>query len=141
MAAAPLSPAQINAVPAIPAPVELGLEQQVPARQHLWRGASGRAYVHRVYSLIECPPLPQATYVLVRREANGRRVALHVGLGRSDTATLNLARVRQRGAQLGANEVHVHFLRPAQADAGLVACDLRAGQFRSLASEPARVAA
>ena len=90
-------------------------QQQVPARQHLWRGASGRAYVHSVYSLIECPPLPKASYVLVRREADGRRVALHVGLGRSDTATLNLAQVRQRGAQLGANEVHVHF--PARSDA------------------------
>ena len=141
MAAATLSPAQIDAAQAIPAPVELGVEPRVPARQHLWRGASGRVYVHRVYSLIECPPLPQASYVMVRRGTDGRRVALHVGLGRSDTATLNLAQVRQRGAQLGANEVHVHFPRLAHADAALVACDLRAGQFRCLAGEPTRAAA
>jgi hypothetical protein len=141
MAAATYSPAHIEAAPAIPAPMELGLDPQVPARQHLWRGASGRVYVHRVYTLIECPPLPQASYVLVRREADGRRIALHVGLGRSGTATLNLAQVRRRGAQLGANEVHVHFPRSAHADAGLVACDLRAGQFRSLAGEPHGVAA
>jgi hypothetical protein len=125
----------------MPAPVELGLGAQVPARQHLWQGASGRAYFHRVYSLIECPPLPQVSYVLVRREADGGRVALHVGLGRSETATLNLAQVRQRGAQLGANEVHVHFARLAHAEAGLVACDLRARLFRSLAGEPLPAAA
>ena len=29
-----------------------------PARRHAWQGASGREYVHGVYSLIECPPLP-----------------------------------------------------------------------------------
>ena len=81
----------------------------MPARQHLWRGASGQAYVHTVYGLIECPPLPKASYILVRREADGRRVALFAGLGSNDAATLNLAQVRQRGAQLGANEVHVYF--------------------------------
>ena len=141
MAAATFRPARVDAAPAIPAPVDLGLEPQVPARQHLWRGASGRAYVHSVYSLIECPPLPPASYILVRRGTDGRRVALHVGLARSDTATLNLAQVRQRGALLGANEVQVCFLPPSSVEHALVACDLRAGQFGSLASEPQRRAA
>ena len=141
MANAIVRPIRDLLAPAIPAPLALGLPQQVPARQHLWRGASGQAYVHSVYSLIECPPLPKASYVLVRREANGRRVALHVGLGRSDTATLNLAQVRQRGARLGANEVHVHFPALSSAEHALVACDLRAGQFGTLAGEPQRRAA
>src|SRR5262245_45077859 len=135
MANAIVRPARNAQAPAIPAPLALGLPLQVPARRHLWRGASGRAYVHSVYSLIECPPLPKASLVLVRREADGRRVALHVGLARSDTATLNLAHVRRRGAQLGANEVHVHFALTASAEHALVACDLRAGQFGSLACE------
>ena len=141
MANAIVRPARNSQAPVIPAPLALGLPQQVPARQHLWRGASGQAYVLSVYSLIDCPPLPKATFVLVRRQADGRRLALHVGLARTDTATLNLAQVRQRGAQLGANEVHVCFLPPSNAEHALVACDLRAGQFGTLAGEPQRRAA
>ena len=97
--------------------------------------------MHSVYSLIECPPLPKATYVLVKRAPGGRRRVLHVGVGQSEAATLNLAGVRQRGAQLGANEVHVHFAVDSDAARTLVLCDLRAGQLGSLASEPDRVSA
>lgn len=117
-----------------PAPVPLGLPAQVPARQQIWRGASGRAYVHSVYGLIECPPLPEASYVLVRREADGTAVPLHIGLGQEQAATLNLARIRQRGAQLGANEVHVHFAAGSDAARVLVVCDLRTGQLGGLAA-------
>ena len=77
----------------------------------------------------------------MRRTPNGRRMALHVGLGRDDAATFNLAQVRQRGAQLGANEVHVYFSAPSDAERALVACDLRAGQFGELAREPHPAAA
>ena len=121
-----------------PAPVSLGLPEQAPTRPLMWAGASGRRYVHSVYSLIECPPLPKATYLLVRREPDGRRVVLHVGHGQSDAATLNLAQVRQRGAQLGVNEVHVHFSAKSDAARALIVCDLRAGQLGELSSEPER---
>lgn len=97
--------------------------------------------MHSVYSLIECPPLPKATYLLVKREQGGRRRVLHVGLGQSETATLNLAGVRQRGAQLGANEVHVHFATASDAERALAVCDLRAGQLGHLGSEPVRASA
>jgi len=123
---------------AVPAPIALGVPQDLPGRLHFWRGASGRRYVHTVYSLIECPPLPQAVYLLVARDKSGRRHVLSIDAGESDAPTLNLARVRQRGAQLGANEVHVHFLSDEEAERQIVLCDLRAGQFGSLASEPAR---
>ena len=122
-------------VPA-PEPVALGVAQDLPARLHFWRGASGKRYVHSVYSLIECPPLPKAMYLLVHRHKGGRREVLHIGCGQSDAPTLNLARIRQRGAQLGANEVHVHFLAETEAERRLVTCDLRAGQFGELGSEP-----
>src|SRR6476620_241263 len=46
---------------------------------HYWRGASGRRYLHSVYSLIGCPALPRANYILVRRYDDGRRVALSFG--------------------------------------------------------------
>jgi hypothetical protein len=121
-----------------PAPMPTGLPQQVPSRQHLWRGASGKRYVHNVYSLIECPPLPKAVYLLVRREQGGGRTVLHAGLGRSEAATLNLAGVRQRGAQLGANEVHAYFQAGSEEERALVVCDLRAGQLGSLSSNSDR---
>src|SRR5262245_1740693 len=119
---------------AVPAPA--ALPDAAPVHQHMWRGASGRSYAHSVYSLIACPPLPVASYVLVRRDQRGRRTALRVGFGQSDAPTLNLAQVRQRGAQLGANEVHVHFTAASDDERRLVACDLRAGLFGTLAAEP-----
>jgi hypothetical protein len=39
--------------------------------------------------------------------------------------TLNLAEVRQRGAKLGANEVHVHFTRNDAAARQTAVADLR----------------
>ena len=46
---------------------------------HYWRGASGRRYLHSVYTLIGCPALPRANYILVRRYEDGRRLALAFG--------------------------------------------------------------
>jgi hypothetical protein len=134
MAAHIVSPARLQAV--APAPVSVGLPEEAPARWHEWRGVSGKAYGHSVYSLISCPPLPAASYVLVRRDRRGRRTALRVGLGQSDAPSLNLAQVRQRGAQLGANEAHVHFGAASDDERRLVACDLRAGLFGTLGAEP-----
>jgi hypothetical protein len=115
--------------------VPLGLPVETPARQYLWRGASGRDYLHSVYGLIECPPLPKATYILVRRGTNGEVTVLHISLGRHEAATLNLAKVRQRGAQLGANEVHLHLLSETESQRQLVVCDLRAGLLGTLGAE------
>jgi hypothetical protein len=108
------------------------------ARFHFWRGASGRRYVHSVYDLITCPPLPEAIYVLARRDRNGRCVALQAACACSNVPSLNLARIRQRGATLGANEVHVHFLAVADEQRQLILCDLRAGQFGALGAEGLR---
>jgi hypothetical protein len=109
--------------------------ERAPARRYVWQGASGREYAHEVYSLIECPPLPKASYVLVRSDACGRRQALRVGVAGSDAPTLNLAAVRQKGAQAGANEVHVYLDAAAEAELRLIACDLRAGLFGTLAAD------
>lgn len=89
-----------------------------------WEGASGSRYVHHVYSLIGCPQLPPAVYLLVGIEDGARRV-LHVGRIEHDAASLNLAEIRQRGASLGAAEVHVHLLA-ATSDRAAVAADLAA---------------
>jgi hypothetical protein len=121
---------------AAPEPAPARVPAELPPHQHVWRGASGRLYAHHVYALIECPPLPAAGYVLVRRDEDGRRTPLRVGLGTSPAPTLNLAEIRQRGAQAGANEVHVRLDAASDAERRLAACDLRAGLLGTLAATP-----
>lgn len=58
-----------------------------------------------IATLLECPPLGPGNYVLVRRHADGA-VILQLGRLASDAPSLNLALIRRRGAELGANEVH-----------------------------------
>ena len=101
-------------------------------RFHFWTGASGKRYVHTVYELLDCPPLPAVNYVLVRRNAGG---APQGAFDRPRDATpppsLNLAEIRQRGAELGADEVHVHLLAENAKLSKLVEFDLRTGQVEA----------
>ncbi len=94
-------------------------------RFHFWRGASGKRYVHSVYALVECPEVDGCNYMLVRRDEAGRRRLLLIGRLSHDAASLNLAEIRQRGATLGANEVHVHLLATSEHDMKMVEVDLR----------------
>jgi len=55
----------------------------------------------------------------------------------SPAPSLNLAKIRQRGAQLGADEVHVCLGRPGNAERALMVDDLRARCFGALSAEPA----
>src|SRR5262245_56081249 len=100
-------------------------------RFHFWAGASGKRYVHSVYELLECPPMPAANYVLVRRRANGRAEALSIGRVGHGAPSLNLAEIRQRGAELGADEVHVHLLADNAKLGKLIEFDLRTGQVEA----------
>lgn len=104
-------------------------------RLHIWRGASGRRYVHGVFKLVDCPEFETAAYVLVRRTADGRREALRIDRTRSDAPSLNLAAIRQFASQLGANEVHVHSLTQSEAARATLMFDLRAGLFGTLSPE------
>lgn len=113
------------------------LTDEPSLRVHFWRGASGKRYVHTVHSLLSCPRLPRATYVLVREEDDGQRSALRIGRTSSDCGSINLAEVRRRGAQLGATEVHVHLIADDECGRMLVEMDLQAGHFRALQCEPA----
>lgn len=94
-----------------------------------WTGASGTRYVHSVYNLFDCPPVEGANYILVKRHSNGHRTVVSIGRATSATGTLNLAEIRLRSAQLGANEVHVHLLADSSAQSQQIETDLR----RSLA--------
>jgi hypothetical protein len=101
---------------------------------HYWRGASGRRYLHSVYTLVGCPALPRANYILVRRYDDGTRVALSFGQTKDDAATLNLAHLRHEGAKCGANEVHIHLLAENADARVLVEADLVGAHTRRLAA-------
>ncbi|MDZ4843487.1 MAG: hypothetical protein SH859_15280 [Hyphomicrobium aestuarii] len=90
-----------------------------------WTGVSGARYVHSVYHLFECPPVEAANYVLVKRHEGGQRTVLAIGRAANVAASLNLAEIRQRASQLGANEVHVHLLAQGQDDSRRIEADLR----------------
>ena len=108
-------------------------EFEAPTRFHFWTGASGKRYVHTVYSLFDCPPVGIANYVLVRREGAAKRTVLAMGRVSGESATLNLAEIRQRGATLGADEVHIHLLAASAQESQAVEVDLRTAQFAALA--------
>lgn len=75
-----------------------------------WRGTSGHAYVHSIYALAGCPEIPPACVMLVNKPDDGSpRQVLKVMRVENEAASLNLAQIRQQGARVGANEVHLHF--------------------------------
>ena len=104
---------------------------------HYWRGASGRRYLHSVYSLVGCPALPRANYILVRRFDDGTRVALAFGQTKDDAISLNLAHLRHQGAKLGANEVHIHLLAETPEERAHVEGDLTEAHFQRIAANAA----
>ena len=114
---------------------QLGGAEDLAGRFHFWAGATGRRYVHTVYSLVECPALASGNYILVRRDGNGDRTVLAIGSALNDAASLNLADIRRRGAELGANEVHIHLLAGTSKASKLVEFDLRSGQMNGTNSQ------
>lgn len=99
-----------------------------PLRFHFWAGASGRRYVHTVYSLFDCPAVSSANYILVRKDADGNRSVLAIGRMVSEAPSVNLADVRQRASTLGANEVHIHLLAADTGESERVELDLLSAQ-------------
>lgn len=92
--------------------------------QQVWRGASGTPYVHTVSSLLFCREMPEATYLLVHRDADGTARVLRVGCLENEAWSLNLAQIRQVGAALGANEVHIRPQAGPPAERARVAFDI-----------------
>lgn len=90
-----------------------------------WTGASGTRYVHSIYNLFECPPVDVGNYILVKRHSDGRRTVLSIGRAAHAVPSLNLAELRQRSAELGANEVHIHLLAGSTTQSQTIEADLR----------------
>jgi len=104
-------------------------EKQLSQPYHFWRGASGARYLHTVFALIDCPQLPMANYIFVRRDLDGARRPLDIGQTVFEAESLNLAHLRRRAALLGANEIHVHFLSESVRQRRAVEADLSARQL------------
>ncbi len=83
-----------------------------------WRGASGRKYIHSIYELGHCPPVPGAIYVAVRC-VGALRQAVAVGRFASvwDGDWSAFHRVK-------ADEVHVHLLARDHVQAEAIRADL-----------------
>jgi hypothetical protein len=107
----------------------VGLYPEQPPRFHFWTGASGKRYVHTVYSLFDCPTLEDANYILVRRSDRSTRTVLAIGRLSNNCPSQNLAEIRQHAAALGADEVHVHLLASSSQEAAAVEADLITAQF------------
>ena len=90
-----------------------------------WSGATGTRYVHTIYNLFECPPIAPSNYILVKRHLDDRRTVLSIGRLTNACGSLNLADIRQRCAQLGANEIHVHLLADGMDASQEIEADLR----------------
>ncbi len=104
-------------------------------RVQYWRGKSGRRYLHRVYSLLDCPALPEVNYILVQRSPKNGCLTLAVGQTVEPCGSANLAAVRHQAALRGANEIHIH--QPAAGSGGrdFIEQDLRAAQFEALIAQ------
>ena len=102
-----------------------------------WSGASGRKYIHSVYGLDDCPPLPGAIYVAVRREGT-LRVALGIGRFTAFWDGPLSARDFQRLKTQGIDEIHVHLLAKSPEASEAILQDLVEafeGEYAGMAEE------
>jgi hypothetical protein len=106
-----------------PLAIELPSDPAIQDRFWFWTGASGRRYIHSVYPVNDCPPLPGAVFVLVKRYGTMRTV---VGVGRFSPHWDGVAcRVGARGVSLAdADEVHVHLLAKSLPERDAILNDL-----------------
>jgi len=107
-------------------PATISATGEIGQNYHYWRGATGRRYLHTVFPLLDCPEIPKANYIIVACSGNGARQALEIGQTFDRAGSLNLAHLRQRAAQLGASEIHIHVLAETPSGRNSVEADLRA---------------
>lgn len=86
-----------------------------------WQGASGRKYIHSIYEPNNCPPLPGALYVGVRRDGGGRQAVI---LGRF-LVPAGFGVVQPMFSGLDLDEIHVHLLARNPAEASAILADLQ----------------
>jgi hypothetical protein len=84
-----------------------------------WRGASGKKYIHSVYEVGTCPPLPGAIYVAVRRIGNLRTV---IAVSRFPPFWDGTFSAHEN---VDADEIHVHLLARDTISADTILSDLK----------------
>ncbi len=89
-----------------------------------WNGVSGKKYIHSIYSLSDCPPLPGAVYVTVQKTADGGRKPLEVGRFGDNWDYMEALVADQRCGLVSIDEIHVHLLAHNDASADEVLSDL-----------------
>jgi hypothetical protein len=103
-------------------PIALSAPQdsEMKDRFWYWQGTSGRKYIHSVYDIDSCPPLPGAVYVAVKR-AGHLRIAVSVGrFAPFWDRTMDSRKLEE----LGADEIHVHLLARSPEQAESIKLDL-----------------
>jgi hypothetical protein len=101
-------------------PEDLGLGE----RFWYWRGRSGRAYIHSIYSRENCPPVAGAVYVVVDN-LDGTRHAANVGRF-PQYLEGRMPDISMLCPEASANaEIHIHLLARNEECAGMVLADLR----------------
>ncbi len=103
-----------------PITAELAPDLGLADRFWYWQGASGRKYIHTIYEPGNCPPLPGAIYVGVRREGAARRAVI---LGRF-LAPSGFGVAQPLFSGLDLDEIHVHLLARDPASASDILADL-----------------
>ena len=106
-----------------------------------WTGATGANYVHSIYELAACPPLPAVNYVLTTRDTEAGRWRV-VAIGRTSSAsrTANRSAIRELADRLGASDVHVHYLGSSDRERAMIAFDIETGLSLAGATPDAGIA-
>ena len=92
-----------------------------------WRGASGRRYIHSIYTPGECPPLPGAIFIAVHRFADGRALAIRTGRFEDDWSYVEALLPDPACGLRRIDEIHVHLLAGSQQQADEILADIEAG--------------
>ena len=104
---------------------------ELSERFWFWRGASGQNYIHSVYVPDDCPPLPGAVYVGVKR-SGAMRIA--VAVGRFGPLWDHAKPAALAESFNGCDEVHVHLLARNPGAAEAVRADLVAAMVEDAPS-------
>lgn len=104
-------------------------QKQCPCseRVQVWRGKSGRRYVHTVYPAEACPEVGNAIYLAVGRDPRGTRRPLAIDGKHAFRSPLDAhSGPVSPHRTTWADEVHVHLLARCDEAAARVIDDLRA---------------
>ena len=92
-----------------------------------WRGASGKRYIHSIYSPQDCPPLPGAIYLTVRKTSDNKRRVVEIGRFEDSWDYVSQLGARKHDGFSHIDEIHVHLLASSEDNAREVVKDLKAG--------------